>query len=223
MKLENIRCTVFIDKFLPFSIELSNLFKNKLNNQNLTPVILNDFQPFIFSPQPYQNWCLSDGNYNRLEIHGNKIDIFFNETDETSASKFFADIILKLTTELNFRTQRLAFAPTYSNADKDMFEKILKAPAFKNANMQEFSMNRVYYKIEEFDTYSFNVIYNGTVGMRLINQLGQQDTKRLVISNDINTKDTGNRFYSPDEITIFYEKVILLNKEFLSLLIGDTI
>lgn len=225
-KILNLRGTIFIDRILPFSIKLVNLFQDVLKIPNTTPIILQDIPPVFVPNQPNQNWGLNENDRNIVEVHGNKIDFFsFGEDkNEDTFCKCFAEQMNSLVVRLNVKTRRLAFAPTYAienDAIIGFYEKNLCSHNFKDVNMQEFSMNRVYYKSEDFSGISFNMIYNVNTVLQQIDILGTNKTKKLIIMNDINTRDLGNRFYSKDEVNIFYGNVPEENEEFLKLLLGE--
>lgn len=225
-KILNLRCTVFIDKIVPFSIKTVAVFKDTLQIPLATPIILQDIQNVFIPNQPNQNWGINENEINIVEVHGNKIDIFnFDETLKESAfCKSFAERISPLLKELNARPRRLAFAPTYTIENADIvsfYEKNLTAPNFRDAGMQEFSMNRVYYKNEDFKGVSFNMIYNINAVVQQNNMLGFNKEKNLIIMNDINTRDLGNRFYVENEVDIFYNNISERNEEFLKLFLGE--
>lgn len=225
-KILNLRGTVFIDKILPFSVNFVNIFQGELKISNATPIILQDIQPLFVPNQPNQNWGLNENGLNIVEVHGNKIDFFsFEETkNEHEFCKFFAERMNALLSKINVRVRRLAFAPAYTienDAIISFYEKNLRSPNFKDSNMQEFSMNRVYYKSEDFNGISFNIIYNVNTALHQSDILGSNKTKNLIIMNDINTRDLGNRFYRENEVNIFYDKVPKENEEFLQFLLGE--
>lgn len=224
-KIINLRCTVFIDKIVPFSIETAVFFKNVLKIPNTTPIILQDIQNVFMPNQPNQNWGLNENLGNIVEVHGNKIDIFsFDETKkESSFCEEFTGKINSLLKELKARPRRLAFAPTYMVGDSDIvsfYEKNLTSPDFKDASMQEFSMNRVYYKNEDFKGIPFYMIYNVNAVVQQNDMIGFKRERNLIIMNDINTRDLGNKFYVENEIDIFYNNISERNEEFLKLFLG---
>lgn len=225
-KIITLRGTVFIDRVLPFSINLVKIFQDVLKIPNTTPIILQDIQPVFVPGQLNQNWGLNENDRNIVEIYGNKIDFFsFGESkNEAAFCECFAEQMNSLVTELNVKTRRLAFAPTYTIENEDIikfYERNLCAPNFKDANMQEFSMNRVYYKSEDFNGISFNMIYNVNIVLQQGDMLGIDKTKNLIIMNDINTRDFGNRFYSKDEVDVFYANVPKRNQELLKFFLGE--
>jgi|GEM_PF-3766307 len=225
-KILNLRCTVFVDKIFPFSIETASVFKDILKIPNAIPIILQDIQNVFIPNQPTQNWGINENGVNIAEVHGNKIDIFnFDETiSESVFCKTFATTVKLLLKVLNARPRRLAFAPTYTietNNIASFYEKNLVRPNFKDTGMQEFSINRVYYKPEDVKGILFNMIYNVNAVLQQNDMLGFNKERNLLIMNDINTRDLGNKFYDENELDVFYDNVPERNEEFLKLFLGE--
>lgn len=223
-KIQNIRYTFFFDKIFPFSIQLANVIKEILNNPNVTPIIFPAMSNVFIPGQASQDWGFMENEKSILEIHGNKIDLFsYNESYNEYISKY-EKIIFDLVNKLTIKIRRLAFAPTYELFNEDIesfYEANLKSVHFEGTQLQDFSMNRVYYKSEDIEGCSFNIIYNCTVAVQNLFMINPNENKKLIILNDINTRDTGNRIYDDKEIKTFFSNVYNLNDRFLKSLQGE--
>lgn len=222
--IRNIRYTIFFDKIIPFSIEAAELIKITLLNNDLVPIIFPPISNILIPGQASQEWGLMDKNLSILEVHGNKIDLFSYDTKLEESNFKYTNTILNLIKKLGIRIKRLAFAPTYELQDDEIekfYESNLKAVHFGGSSLQDFSMNRVYYKTEDLEGYSFNIIYNCTIGIQNPLFINPVEKKRLLILNDINTRDDGNRIYDEKEISIFFNNALKLNDKFLKALQGE--
>lgn len=226
LNLVNIRCTVFTDKLVPFSVEMAEIIKNNLNKPKVTPVILTDIQNVIMSVpgQVNQNWGLIENNKKIFEIRGNKIDFFYLNENEDSVCKLVESLIPQLLSNLGLKAKRLAFAPTYEYTGinlADFYEKTLKTCNFEGAQMQDFSMNRVYYKTEDIEGFSYNIIYNSAIAIQSGFMItSSKEEKKIIIMNDINTRDFGSQFYSEEQIKIFFKNIANKNQNLLDLILG---
>lgn len=229
MKIEkqiiNQRCTIFIDKILPFSVQLFDTFKEIFALGELTPVILPDIQTPFLGMQQNQHWGGMDKNNIKLEVYSNKIDFFtYNGDNEAKVCLYFLHKIINLCDSLSIKIRRMAFAPVYQSSEDDVskfFDVNLKKATFNNIDMHDFSMNRVFYKTEDFEGSSFNIIYNCSVTLQIKDFQVAEPEKKIIIMNDINTRDMGGRVFSRKEIEAFYKKVPERNAAFLKLFLED--
>lgn len=222
-KIINIRYTIFFDKVFPFSIPLANLLKDIINNSNVTPIIFPTVSNVFILGQSSQDWGLMDTDKSIIEIHGNKIDLFsYNDNTIQSFTKYIT-IFESLISKLSIKIKRMAFAPTYELQEEEIenfYSANLKSVHFDGSQLQDFSMNRVYYKVEDIEGCTFNIIYNSTVAIQNLSMINPSEKKKLIILNDINTRDMGNRVYDEKEVNTFFSNVFQLNEKFLKSLQG---
>lgn len=223
-KISNIRYTIFFDKVFPFSISIANIFKDIIKNSEVTPIIFPAVSNVFIPGQSSQDWGLIENTRSILEVHGNKMDFFSYEDNTDQSFIKYVSIFNSLIEKLSIKIRRLAFAPTYELLEPEIekfYSANLKAIHFGGAQIQDFSMNRVYYKVEDIEGCSFNVIYNCTVAIQNLSMINPNEKKKLIVLNDINTRDTGTRIYDEKEIKVFFSNAFHLNDKFIKFLKGE--
>lgn len=212
-KLDNVRCTVFVDKFISLG-KFSDFVKLNLPKENVSTVLYQNIPPIINAP--ILHWGLLCDKRKIVEVHDNKFDFYSYLDDESEISRLFLELIEKILIEFKFSVRRLAFAPTYivpNDQYSDYCSKNISNYKFKNSLIQNFSLSQVFYLTENVEDTSFNMIYNANIATQT-SFVNPQERGQLIVSVDINTKDTGNIIFTNNQVKTFYNYVPSFNEEF---------
>lgn len=224
--IANMRCTVFIDKIIPFNTSIESEIKRIFHERNLTSILLQEMQNIIVPNQMFQSWGFIENNQDFFQIRGNKIDLFANSnfSDETDFCDYFFNSISKISSLLKINIRRLAFAPTYTIDESfinQFIELNFKIQKFGTSATQGFSLSRVFYRSENIETFSYDINYNSNIVLQTLNPFPANMKKQIIIEQDINTKDRGRQFFSGEEIKTFYKNISNLNESYLQIFIGE--